>query len=218
MKPKVTQLSSREKLFRSASILFSTKGFREVSVREIAAHANVNSALVGYYFHGKQALFNEVYRAHALPLSRERMKRLAAITRSGRKASVEEVLSAWLTPWLLPENDPSEGSLSPRLTINIAAERWKHSKKAAPYVKPTFDAFIKALKICLPQLSKETLIWRLHFLTGAITMGLRGPQVLLAFSEGICNPVDLETTLAQILPYAVRGFSAPEPSKSKPKA
>jgi AcrR family transcriptional regulator len=217
MKPKAIELSSREKLFRSAAALFSTKGFREVSVREIAAHANVNSALVGYYFHGKQALFNEVYRAHALPLAKERMKRLASITLGSSKPSVEEVLSAWLVPWLQPEYDQTEGMLPPRLTINIAAERWKHSKKAAPYVKPVFDAFIKALKICLPHLSKETLTWRLHFLTGAIASGLRGPQVLLAFSGGICNPADLETTLSQILPYAVQGFSAPEPAKSKRK-
>jgi AcrR family transcriptional regulator len=218
MKPKSTELSSREKLFRAAAILFSTKGFREVSVREIAAHANVNSALVGYYFHGKQALFNEVYRAHALPLSKERMKRLAFITKDGRKPSVEEILSEWLVPWLRPESDPAQGVLPPRLTINITAERWKHSKKAASFVKPTFDAFIKALKICLPHLSKETLIWRLHFLTGAITAGLRGPQVLVAFSDGLCDPTDMETTLAQILPYAVQGFCAPEPSKAKRKA
>jgi AcrR family transcriptional regulator len=218
MKPKGTQLSSREKLFRSAAILFSTKGFREVSVREIAAHANVNSALVGYYFQGKQALFNEVYRAHALPLSRERMKRLTMLTERGRNPSVEEIISAWIFPWLRPGSDHGEDVLPPRLTINIAAERWKHSKKAAPYVKPTFDAFIKALKICLPHLSKETLTWRLHFLTGAITAGLRGPQVLLAFSEGLCNPADMEATLAQILPYAVQGFTAPEPAKAKRKS
>jgi AcrR family transcriptional regulator len=215
MKPKSSELSSKEKLLRSAAILFSTKGFREVSVREIAAHATVNSALVGYYFHGKQALFNEVYRAHALPLSRERMKRLSAITGRRRKPSVEEILSAWLIPWLQPENDPSDGVLPPRLTINIAAERWRLSKKAAPFVKPTFDAFIKALKTALPHLSKETLIWRLHFLTGAITSGLRGPQVLLAFSDGLCNPADMGSTVAQILPYAVNGFAAPEPSKTK---
>jgi AcrR family transcriptional regulator len=212
MNQKNIELSSREKLFKSAAALFSTKGFREVSVREIAAHANVNSALVGYYYRGKQALFNEVYRAHTVLLSRERMKRLAAITQNGRKPSVEEVLRAWLIPWLQPENERSESALHLRLTANISAERWKHTRKAAPYMKPTFDAFMKAWKTCLPHLSKETLIWRLHFVTGAIAFGLRGPNALLAFSEGRCDPTDLEATLAQMLPYAVAGFSAPEPA------
>jgi AcrR family transcriptional regulator len=61
-----SKLSSREKLLKAAEALFATKGFKEVSVREIAACANVNSALVGYYFGGKQALFNEIYQAHAI--------------------------------------------------------------------------------------------------------------------------------------------------------
>src|SRR5512146_3207483 len=88
----VTHFSSKEKLLKSAEILFAAKGFREVSVREIASHAGVNSALVGYYFRGKQALFNEVYRTHAAPLAQERMKRLGEITANGRKPSLEEIL------------------------------------------------------------------------------------------------------------------------------
>jgi AcrR family transcriptional regulator len=96
--------SSREKLLKAAEALFATKGFKEVSVREIATCANVNFALVGYYFGGKQALFNEVYQAHAIPLSNERLRQLSAITQNGRKPSVEEILKAWLLPWLRSGN------------------------------------------------------------------------------------------------------------------
>ena len=212
---KTSDLSSKEKLFRSAATLFASKGFREVSVREIAAHAKVNSALVGYYFHGKQALFRAVYRAYTVPLSQERMKRLKSITKNGRKPSVEEILKAWLLPWLRAENEQGESALHLRFTANISAERWKHSKKAAPYMTPTFAAFMNAFHSCLPHLSKETLMWRLHFATGAIAFGLRGPNPLLAFSRGRCNPADLEATLNQIIPYAVAGFCAPEPTGNK---
>jgi len=216
MNIKKSELDSKEKLFRSAVTLFATKGFREVSVREIAAHAKVNAALVGYYFRGKQNLFHEVYRAHTVPLARERMKRLKAITHNGRKASIEEILKAWLDPWLLGQDERGESPVHLRYAANISAERWKHTKKAAPYMTPTFAAFMKALHNRLPHLSKETLMWRLHFVTGAIAFGLRGPNPLLAFSKGRCDPNDVEATLAQMIPYAAAGFCAPEPSTPQP--
>lgn len=199
---------SKEKLLKAAEILFATKGFKEVSVREIAARAGVNSALVGYYFGGKQGLFNEVYEAHAIPLSINRMKQLAAITQNGRQPSVEEVLKAWLLPWLFSGSGMSKGALNLRLTANISMERWNRAKKALPAMERTHTAFIKVLRNCLPHLSKDVLMWRMHFLMGAFTLGVRVPGPLLAFSKGRCDPTDLEAALEQMLPYAVAGFRA----------
>ena len=205
-------LSSKERLLKSAEILFASKGFREVSVREIAAHAGVNSALVGYYFRGKQSLFNEAYRSHAAPLSQERMKALASIALKGRIPSVEEVLKAWLLPWLQLGEDQSESALHLRFTANLSGERWAHTRKASPYMQRTHKAFINVLQKCLPYLSKETIMWRLHFIVGAISFGIRVPSPLLAYSKGRCDPGNLEATLTQILPYAVAGLAAPEPA------
>lgn len=206
-----SDLNSRNKLLRSAEILFAAKGFREVSVREIAAHAGVNSALVGYYFRGKQALFNEVYRLHAEPLAQERIRRLAAVTEEAHKPPLEEVLRAWIIPWLKIGSDIPDKALHVRFMANLSGERWEHTKKASPYTQRAHNAFVKVLQKCLPHLSQETLIWRLHFITGAVTFGLRIPGPLLAFSKGRCDPTDMEMLFSQILPFLVGGFSAPEP-------
>ena len=205
-----TDTSSREKLVKSAETLFAAKGYREVSVREIAAHAGVNSALVGYYFRGKQALFNEVYRSHAAPLARERMKRLADLTKGGRTPTVEEVLKAWLLPWMKMGKNRSESAFHLRLTANLSTERWEYTRKVASYMQRTHNEFIKVLQGSLTHLSKETLMWRLHFLTGAIAFGIRVPNPLIGLSKGKCDPNDLGATLSQILPYAIAGFCAPE--------
>jgi hypothetical protein len=90
-------------------------------------------------------------------------------------------------------------------------ERWKQTKKALPAMERTHTAFIKALQNCLPRLSKEVLMWRMHFLMGAFTFGVRIPGALLAFSRGRCSPSDLEAALDQMMPYAIAGFSAPAP-------
>lgn len=212
-------MTSRDKLLKSAGDLFSTKGFREVSVREIAAHAGVNSALVGYYFRGKQALFNEVYRNHAAPLAKMRMRMLAEASRGGAKPSVEAVLRAWILPWLKAgddETDPGRTAanrinMDLRFTANLSSERWLNSHKAAPFIQRTHTAFVGALQDALPQLSRKTIIWRLHFVIGAITFGLRCPGPLRALSKGECDPEDLDALMEQALPFAIAGFLAPEP-------
>jgi AcrR family transcriptional regulator len=211
----VLDSSAKDKLLRSAEVLFSAKGFREVSVREIAAYAGVNSALVGYYFRGKQALFDEVYRAHAAPLAQERMKRLSAITQKDRKPSIEEILKAWLLPWLQLGDDPKASAIHLRFTANLSQERWENTKKISGYMQRTHSAFIKVLHSCLPYLSTETLMWRLHFLMGALAFGIRTPGPLVALSGGRCNPNDLEATLDQILPYAAAGFRAQESADTR---
>lgn len=202
--------SSRDKLFRSAEKLFSTKGFREVSVRDIAAHAGVHFALVAYYFGGKQALFDEVFRSHVAPLVEEGMRRLKVATRDGRQPSVEEILQAWILP-CLQEGEPEEGRMMHlRIIANLSHERWEYTESVSTYMQRSHDAFIKALHHCLPHLSRETLMWRLHFVSGALFFGIRQPASLMALSRGRCNPEDLQATFEQILPYATAGFCSPE--------
>jgi len=207
-----TGMKTKDKILKAARILFAEKGFREVTVREIAARAGVNSALVGYHFGNKRQLFDEVYRSYSEPLARERMKRLKEITQNKKTLSVEAVLKAWLLPLLQTGDDPRQRAFYVRFTANLAVERWKYTKKAAQFTQMTHNAFIDALHRCLPYLSRDTLRWRLHFIVGAIAFGIRVPGPLRAFSKGRCDPNDLETTLIQILPFAVKGFCSPEPS------
>jgi AcrR family transcriptional regulator len=204
---------SREKLLRSAELLFSAKGFSEVSVREIAAHAGVNTGLIAYYFRGKQALFDEVLRIHATSLSRERMKRLKALTQNNRKPTVEEILKAWLLPWLQLEYNQSADAIHFRITANLSYEKWKETKELFGSSRPVQNAFIKALHSRLPYLSTKSLICRLQFAMSALLYGIQQPTPLIALSGGRCDPTDLEATFIQILPFAEAGFCARESAR-----
>ncbi len=61
-------MNKRETIIESAIKLFSSKGFEGTSVREIAADAGANVALINYYFVSKEKLFESVveYRASVL--------------------------------------------------------------------------------------------------------------------------------------------------------
>lgn len=53
-------LASRDKLIEVAVPLFAIKGYAAVSIREIAAAAGINSALISYHFGGKSGLYTAV--------------------------------------------------------------------------------------------------------------------------------------------------------------
>jgi AcrR family transcriptional regulator len=50
-------ISTEEKLKDAARVVFTRKGYAATKVRDIAAEANINLALVNYYFRSKQKLF-----------------------------------------------------------------------------------------------------------------------------------------------------------------
>lgn len=51
---------TKQKVFDAAITLFNSKGYNGTSVREIAKQANVNVALISYYFNGKKGLLEQL--------------------------------------------------------------------------------------------------------------------------------------------------------------
>ncbi len=64
------------KILLAAQKLFSQRGFEGVTMRAIAAQADVNLASIVYYFENKEGLYLSVFRHYAEPLMAERMKML----------------------------------------------------------------------------------------------------------------------------------------------
>jgi Tetracyclin repressor-like, C-terminal domain len=70
-------------------------------------------------------------------------------------------------------------------------------------------AFVDALCECLPELSRDEVLWRFHFLLGTIYYTASGPHRIKAFSEGRCDPADLSENLKHLIPFLAAGFRAP---------
>ena len=85
---------TRERILRTGERLFAERGFNGVSVRELAAAAQVNIASIGYHFDSKEGLLSEVYRRHCEPLIEERLRGLEAATRLRGKARVAAIIEA----------------------------------------------------------------------------------------------------------------------------
>jgi AcrR family transcriptional regulator len=205
-----TEESSREKLVRSAEHLFAQRGFDGVSVRDIANKAQVNSALIGYYFRGKEGLLAEVYTRHCQVLKAERVSLLSKYCKNGRKPSLEEVLDAFIQPSLEATRDRNGKRNFPRLRAILSAE---NSSLLEQLVAQNFDestkVFVDELCRCLPHVSRDEIFWRFHFLLGTIYYTATGPHRIKTLTKGRCDPSDPVATSEELIPFLAAGFRAP---------
>ena len=93
------ELDARMKLKRAARRLFAERGFRNVTVREIAAAASQkNHAAVGYYFGAKENLAKEILVDGAIVIETRRNALLDALASRPAPPTVRELVQAIAMP------------------------------------------------------------------------------------------------------------------------
>lgn len=213
--PNADSDNSRDKIFASAERLFAERGFDGVSVRDIANDAGVNSALVGYYFGGKQGLLSEVYTRHCTPLNEERMRLLKEFGQGKKGPTLEQVLEAFIRPSLEVTIDHHGRSSFTRLRAILSGE---NSALLEQLIAENFDQssriFVEALRKCLPHLSHDDVLWRFHFMLGSIYYTGAGPHRIRELSGGRCDPSDPVASAEEMIPFLSAGFRAPAAVRS----
>ncbi len=63
---KVELSNKQQLLLDTAERLFSQKGYDGTSVRDIAAEAGINTAMISYYFGSKEKLMESIFERKAL--------------------------------------------------------------------------------------------------------------------------------------------------------
>lgn len=64
-------MTKKKRIFEAAAKLFAKRSFDSVGIRDIAAEAGVNSAMISYYFGGKTELLREIFLQFARLLLHE---------------------------------------------------------------------------------------------------------------------------------------------------
>ncbi len=179
-------------------------------MRTIASDAGVNWSLVGYHFGGKEGLLAEIYRRHCSNMNAERMRLLGEAQSRSNPPLLEEVLEAFVRPALAVTHDGRGQTSFSRLRAILAAE---DSTLLEHLVAENFDfsstTFLKVLHACLPHLTPDEILWRFHFMLGTIYYSASGPHRIKAFSQGRCDPGDLEANVQHVIPFLAAAFRAP---------
>lgn len=204
------QAATKAAVFVAAERLFALHGFQSVSVRDITAAAGVNLASVNYHFGSKDALLFEIFRRRTAELNRERARMLheAGARHSGRPP-VRDILASYFTPplrWASPDNDRR---ISMQFIIRARSEGTADMREVLQNDVSHLARFAEALVAARPNLAKEDVYWRLHFVLGMVHNNRFAEfDRLHHLSGGITREGDVDALLRRMLDFAEAGFNA----------
>src|ERR1700754_641149 len=202
----------REAILCAAEELFSTNGFNAVSVRDIAHAAGANPGSVTYHFKTKDGLLLEIYRRHCGPMNLRRSELLAA---ARRVRDIEDRLKAIVRAYVLPAFSSGSdlaggGARFTRLRAVMSAEG---NEVVRRIIAQTFDdtshAFIDAVHDSLPHVPRTEIVWRSHFLLGALYYSLVTPERVSRLSRGEADGSDPAHAIEQLVRATVAALQAP---------
>ncbi|OEC26207.1 TetR family transcriptional regulator [Vibrio cholerae] len=202
--------STKEKILDVAEGLFAEYGFNDTSLRTITSEAGVNLASVNYHFGDKKTLVRAVlnrYLEAFMPEMKQSLERLNERD-DYDMAEVFEALRAPLRS--LSELRPNGTSrfmlLIGRGYTDVQGHlRWFITNRYNDVLTLFTDSVLKAT----PNLTRETLFWRLHFTLGTCVFTMASSQALAEIAENdFGSKVDPKSVVDQLIPYLAAGVAA----------
>ena len=184
----------REAILSAAELLFSTRGFNAVSIRDIALEAGANPGSVTYHFKSKDGLLLEIYKRHCGPMNKRRIELLVAARRvRDVQNRLEAIVRAYVQPAFISSSDLAGGGARfTRLRAVMSAEgNAVVGRIIAEIFDDTTNAFIEAIEQSLPHLPRTAIVWRSQFLLGALYYTLVNPERVTRLSRGEADGADM---------------------------
>ncbi|HZD89042.1 MAG TPA: TetR family transcriptional regulator [Pseudolabrys sp.] len=203
----------RDAILQAAETLFATNGFRATSIRDIAQAANTHPGSVSYHFKSKDSLLLAIYRRHCGPMNRRRAELLREALRiRDLPQRLEAIVRAYVLPAFVAGGDETGGGAGfTRLRAVMSAEG---NTAVRQIIAETFDetsqSFIDAIHQSLPHLPRATIIWRAHFLLGALYYTLVTPERIDRLSHGAAHGGDAAVAVEQLVQATVAALQAPD--------
>ena len=215
------QHETRTRILDAAEELFMQHGFEGSSMRALTTRAGVNLAAVNYHFGSKDALIEAVFRRRLDPMNTERISALEELEKPGHALAPEAIIRAFVGPSLRMIEDAKSGG---RNFIRLLGRTYTDPAKdiralIGQMYAPAMERYKNALERALPQMPREELVWRMHFMFGTLAYTLAATDTVQLIAG--CKPEDrydarlLEDRLTAFL---AAGLHAPLTSSIKKAA
>ena len=209
---------TRTRILDAAEELFMQHGFEGTSMRSLTAKAGANLAAVNYHFGSKNALIEAVFRRRLDPMNAARIAELDRLEReaAGRPGSsalsAEQIIRAFIGASLRMIEDTKGGG---RNFIRLLGRTYTDPQKPiraliGQLYAPAMERFKAAFERALPQMPRDELVWRMHFMFGTLAYTLAATDTVQLIAG--CKPEDrydarlLESRLGAFL---LAGLRAP---------
>jgi AcrR family transcriptional regulator len=184
------QHETRTRILDAAEELFMQHGFEGTSMRQLTAKAGVNLAAVNYHFGSKDALIEAVFRRRLDPMNAARIAALEALEGTGRTLSPETIIRAFVGEGLRMIEDTRTGG---RNFIRLLGRTYTEPAKQiraliGQLYAPAMERYKSAFERAVPQMPREELVWRMHFMFGTLAYTMAATDTVQLIAG--CKPED----------------------------
>lgn len=196
-------MDTKDKILDTAETLIGEQGYAATSLRQIIAAAKVNLAAVHYHFGSKEDLLDAIVVRKVGPVNEARIAQLEAVLAEagdGRPA-VDKVLESFFLPTVeVANSNPDFVRLMGRMLTEGMMPQLVEK-----HFHGTALQFITALRRALPELPQEELVWRVHFMIGAMAHTMCAAPI---FPKMAGNGTDFEPRMKRLVTFLDAGFRA----------
>ncbi len=203
--PSMSTLSTKERILNSTEKLIAEYGFSELSIRKISQLAHSNLAAINYHFGNKQQLIDQVLERRLNNLFDIRKSMLDDLNQGDPSTvcNLEQILHAFIAPALFMINDEHQGG---RIFMKVLARAYAEQSDALHDLMkdrytPIIKEFAEAIGLACPDLPRETIFWRFHFIIGALTYTM-GHFGATSVARQMPESVYFEKSVAEIIEFA----------------
>ncbi|MCC6213210.1 MAG: TetR family transcriptional regulator [Burkholderiales bacterium] len=183
---------TRTRILDAAEELFMLHGFEATSMRQLTAKAGVNLAAVNYHFGSKDALIEAVFRRRLDVMNAARIAELDRLEKeaAGRPLATAAIIRAFIGAGLRMIEDARGGG---RNFIRLLGRTYTDPQKQirsliGQLYAPAMERFKGAFERALPQMPRDELVWRMHFMFGTLAYTLAATDTVQLIAG--CKPED----------------------------
>lgn len=197
---------TKARILAAAEPMFADEGFRGVSMRQIAAAADVDLSLVMYHFGTKDKLYRALLAEILAAFNQVREARLDALLRHDPAPSAIALFDVMISSWL--DLHFWKSRRRARLLLRGVANKDQSLDIPGNLSDPLIARFIAEVRRAEPDFSEAEVHWAYHALTGALIFFLSGTERIRRLSPGICD-ADSYSEIRLVLLRMVRDLFAP---------
>ena len=183
----VRNLDTRERILDAAERLFMAHGYEGTSMRQITGEAAVNLAAVNYHFGSKESLMQEAFRRRLGWLNEERLRVLneMELAAGGNPLKPSQIVDGYFGTLLHMADDEARGGVTfLRLLGRTLTDPSEFIRTfLANEYAGVMERYKAALFKALPDVPKAEIVWRFHFMLGAISYAIAGTDALRVVTD-----------------------------------
>ena len=212
----MAEIDTRVRILDAAELLFTEHGFEATTMRQITGAAEVNLAAVNYHFGSKEALIREVFHRRLTGLNQQRLRELDRLEAEAEGAPLKpsRIVKVFFGVALKMAADTEGGG---RTFMRLLGRTYtKPSEFVRGFLAEEYATVITRFKAALikalPGVPAEEILWRFHFMLGAMSYAISGADALHIVAAGGLDDGDAEALYARLMSFMLGGLRAPLPT------